>query len=222
MQDWVRNDLIGDWAVPRHLIRSMVPFIPVFAAFMLFPRTVGPAGIDGAARSASGTVLFGLLHGSEQVAPPRASRFAFRPREPEEDLAPRRREGRLREVARRPPRRRHLGHKPWRALPPFNSQTRCSTVAEKPPPSGSVERRADSTSCSTRYPLIAIAAVEPAAAALITWVRGSTTLPAPPQIPGTPVAPERSTATNPVGAGFAAESRQMCVVRNETRRNEQC
>ena len=24
------------------------------------------------------------------------------------------------------------------------------------------------------------------------------------------------------GAGFAAESRQMCVVRNETRRNEQC
>ncbi|MER2225363.1 MAG: DUF5313 family protein, partial [Rhodococcus sp. (in: high G+C Gram-positive bacteria)] len=37
MQDWVRNDLIGDWAVPRHLIRSMVPFIPVFAAFMLFP-----------------------------------------------------------------------------------------------------------------------------------------------------------------------------------------
>lgn len=37
MQEWVRNDLIGDWAVSRHLIRSMVPFLPVFAVFMLFP-----------------------------------------------------------------------------------------------------------------------------------------------------------------------------------------
>ncbi|WP_213576270.1 DUF5313 family protein [Rhodococcus sp. USK13] len=44
MQDWVRNDLIGDWAVPRHLVRSMVPFIPVFAAFFLFP---GPVWLRG-------------------------------------------------------------------------------------------------------------------------------------------------------------------------------
>ncbi|MDH6280342.1 DUF5313 family protein [Prescottella agglutinans] len=44
MQDWVRNDLIGDWAVPRHMIRSMVPFIPIFAAFLLFP---GPLWLRG-------------------------------------------------------------------------------------------------------------------------------------------------------------------------------
>ncbi|MGB3773527.1 MAG: DUF5313 family protein [Rhodococcus sp. (in: high G+C Gram-positive bacteria)] len=37
MQDWVREDLIGDHAVPRHLVRSMVPFLPIFAAFLLFP-----------------------------------------------------------------------------------------------------------------------------------------------------------------------------------------
>ncbi len=44
MQDWVRNDLIGDWAVPRHMIRSMVPFLPIFAAFFLFP---GPVWLRG-------------------------------------------------------------------------------------------------------------------------------------------------------------------------------
>jgi hypothetical protein len=44
MQGWVRNDLIGDWAVPRHLVRSMVPFLPVFAAFFLFP---GPVWLRG-------------------------------------------------------------------------------------------------------------------------------------------------------------------------------
>ncbi|NMM90477.1 hypothetical protein B2J88_40135 [Rhodococcus sp. SRB_17] len=37
MREWVRNDLVGDWAVPRHLVRSMVPFLPVFVIFMLFP-----------------------------------------------------------------------------------------------------------------------------------------------------------------------------------------
>ncbi|NLU83216.1 DUF5313 family protein [Rhodococcus sp. HNM0569] len=52
MQDWVRNDLTGDWAVPRHLIRSMVPFLPVFAAFLLFP---GPLALRGA------MILLGVL-----------------------------------------------------------------------------------------------------------------------------------------------------------------
>ena len=52
MQDWVRNDLIGDWAVPRHMIRSMVPFIPIFAAFFLFP---GPVWLRGS------MVLLGLF-----------------------------------------------------------------------------------------------------------------------------------------------------------------
>ncbi|MGU3432969.1 DUF5313 family protein [Actinomycetes bacterium M1A6_2h] len=37
MQDWVRNDLVGPMAVPRHLARNMVLFSPVFAAFLLFP-----------------------------------------------------------------------------------------------------------------------------------------------------------------------------------------
>ena len=37
MRDWVRNDLTGDHAVVRHLVRSMVPFLPVFAAGLLVP-----------------------------------------------------------------------------------------------------------------------------------------------------------------------------------------
>lgn len=38
MQDWVRRDLVGPRAVPRHLIRGLLPFTPIFAAFLiLFP-----------------------------------------------------------------------------------------------------------------------------------------------------------------------------------------
>lgn len=37
MQDWVRNDLTGRSAVARHLVRGMVPLLPIFAAFLLFP-----------------------------------------------------------------------------------------------------------------------------------------------------------------------------------------
>ncbi|MGV9412050.1 DUF5313 family protein [Nocardia sp. NPDC003693] len=37
MLDWVRNDLTGRWAGPRHLVRGLVPMIPVFALFLLFP-----------------------------------------------------------------------------------------------------------------------------------------------------------------------------------------
>lgn len=38
MQDWVRNDLVGKGAVPRHLLRSMIPFLPIFIGFLvLFP-----------------------------------------------------------------------------------------------------------------------------------------------------------------------------------------
>lgn len=44
MQGWVRNDLIGDWAVPRHLVRGVVPFVPIFVVFMLFP---GPLWLRG-------------------------------------------------------------------------------------------------------------------------------------------------------------------------------
>ncbi|MFI9504410.1 DUF5313 family protein [Nocardia sp. NPDC052566] len=37
MIDWVRNDLTGKHAYARHLIRGMVPFTPLFAAFLMFP-----------------------------------------------------------------------------------------------------------------------------------------------------------------------------------------
>jgi hypothetical protein len=37
MQDWVRNDLTGSWRVPRHLVRGMIPFVPIFVVFMFFP-----------------------------------------------------------------------------------------------------------------------------------------------------------------------------------------
>ncbi|WP_072803418.1 DUF5313 family protein [Rhodococcoides yunnanense] len=46
MQDWVRRDLVGPRAVPRHLIRGLLPFTPIFVAFLvLFP---GPLWLRGA------------------------------------------------------------------------------------------------------------------------------------------------------------------------------
>ncbi|MBB3038192.1 DUF5313 family protein [Hoyosella altamirensis] len=52
MHEWVRNDLTGDHAVPRHLIRGMVPFLPLFGAGFLLP---GPLALRG------GVVLLGVL-----------------------------------------------------------------------------------------------------------------------------------------------------------------
>jgi len=38
MREWVRHDLVGPGAVPRHLIRGLLPFTPIFLAFLLlFP-----------------------------------------------------------------------------------------------------------------------------------------------------------------------------------------
>ncbi|MFD4295283.1 DUF5313 family protein [Rhodococcus sp. NPDC058505] len=37
MNDWVRNDLTGDRYVVRHLLRQQVPFLPLYAMFLLFP-----------------------------------------------------------------------------------------------------------------------------------------------------------------------------------------
>ncbi|WP_327144494.1 DUF5313 family protein [Nocardia sp. NBC_01327] len=37
LQEWVRNDLTGKFAVPRHLVRGLFPLTPIFAAFLLFP-----------------------------------------------------------------------------------------------------------------------------------------------------------------------------------------
>ena len=40
MREWVRNDLVGDHAVSRHMIRSQIPFLPVYAAFLLLPGPI--------------------------------------------------------------------------------------------------------------------------------------------------------------------------------------
>ncbi len=40
MRDWVRNDLTGNHATARHMIRGMVPFLPLFTAFLLLPGAV--------------------------------------------------------------------------------------------------------------------------------------------------------------------------------------
>ncbi|HEY5857864.1 MAG TPA: DUF5313 family protein [Aldersonia sp.] len=34
-QEWVRHDLTGRYAVPRHVLRSLVPFVPIFIAFVV-------------------------------------------------------------------------------------------------------------------------------------------------------------------------------------------
>ena len=44
MQDWVRNDLIGDWAVPRHLIPKHGAVHSSVRGLHALPRTVGPGG----------------------------------------------------------------------------------------------------------------------------------------------------------------------------------
>lgn len=45
MREWVRRDLTGKYATPRHLVRGMVPFTPLFVVFLLFP---GPLWLRGA------------------------------------------------------------------------------------------------------------------------------------------------------------------------------
>ncbi len=40
MREWVRNDLTGNHATTRHMIRGMVPFLPLFTAFLLLPGAV--------------------------------------------------------------------------------------------------------------------------------------------------------------------------------------
>ncbi|TQF69107.1 hypothetical protein FK531_10070 [Rhodococcus spelaei] len=52
MHAWVLRDLTGDHFLIRHLIRAMVPFLPLFAVFMLFP---GPLWLRGS------MVLLGVL-----------------------------------------------------------------------------------------------------------------------------------------------------------------
>ncbi|MFR9751732.1 DUF5313 family protein [Nocardia sp. 004] len=37
MLDWVRNDLTGRYAAARHVLRGVVPFLPVFVVILLLP-----------------------------------------------------------------------------------------------------------------------------------------------------------------------------------------
>lgn len=37
MREWVRRDLTGKHAAARHVLRGLVPFTPLYAAFLLFP-----------------------------------------------------------------------------------------------------------------------------------------------------------------------------------------
>ncbi|WP_067654253.1 DUF5313 family protein [Nocardia harenae] len=37
MREWVRRDLTGRHAAARHVLRGLVPFTPLYAAFLLFP-----------------------------------------------------------------------------------------------------------------------------------------------------------------------------------------
>ena len=70
MQAWVREDLIGDRAVPRHLLRSMVPFLPIFAAFLLFP---GELWLRGAMILLA--VLLALFYAAAYMEPNRRRRL---------------------------------------------------------------------------------------------------------------------------------------------------
>ncbi|MFY2789286.1 DUF5313 family protein [Rhodococcus sp. KRD162] len=41
MREWVRRDLVGPGATPRHILRSMIPFLPIFIGFfVLFPGAI--------------------------------------------------------------------------------------------------------------------------------------------------------------------------------------
>ena len=79
--------------------------------------------------------------------------------------------------------------------------------------------RATRTSSSTRSAFSAMAAAEPAPAAVMTWARGSTTFPAA-QTPGTLVRPVVSATTQPSSSTCAAEADEQAVVRDEAWRHE--
>jgi hypothetical protein len=53
MREWVRNDLTGEHAILRHLLRSMVPFLPVFVGIFVF--LPGPVALR------TGAVALGVI-----------------------------------------------------------------------------------------------------------------------------------------------------------------
>ena len=60
MRDWVGNDLTGDGATLRHLVRSIIPYLPLTALVVLL--LPGPLWLRGA--SALLTLLLALVYSS--------------------------------------------------------------------------------------------------------------------------------------------------------------
>ncbi|WP_330183486.1 DUF5313 domain-containing protein [Nocardia sp. NBC_01503] len=71
LRDWVLHDLTGKHAYTRHLIRGMVPFLPIFAAFALF--FPGPAWIRATMILLS--LILALFYCAAYMAPNRAHRL---------------------------------------------------------------------------------------------------------------------------------------------------
>ncbi|WP_040803811.1 DUF5313 family protein [Nocardia concava] len=72
LRDWVRHDLTGKHAYARHLTRGMIPFLPIFAVFLLaFP---GPLWIRAAMTLLA--LILALFYCAAYMAPNRAHRLA--------------------------------------------------------------------------------------------------------------------------------------------------
>ncbi|MEC3913427.1 DUF5313 family protein [Nocardia sp. CDC160] len=71
LRDWVLHDLTGKHAYTRHLTRGMIPFLPIFAAFLLaFP---GPVWIRCAMTLLA--LILALFYCAAYMAPNRAHRL---------------------------------------------------------------------------------------------------------------------------------------------------
>ncbi|MFJ4657997.1 DUF5313 family protein [Nocardia sp. NPDC088792] len=71
LHTWVLHDLTGKHAYTRHLIRGMFPFLPIFAAFLLF--FPGPFWIRAAMTLLS--LILALFYCAAYMAPNRAHRL---------------------------------------------------------------------------------------------------------------------------------------------------
>ncbi|GAB2559675.1 DUF5313 family protein [Nocardia heshunensis] len=72
LRAWVLRDLTGKHAYARHLARGMVPFLPLYAAFLFaFP---GPVWLRLAMTALA--LILGLFYCAAYMAPNRAHRLA--------------------------------------------------------------------------------------------------------------------------------------------------
>ncbi|QIS13847.1 DUF5313 family protein [Nocardia arthritidis] len=67
---WVLRDLTGKHTYTRHLVRGMVPFLPLFTAFLLFP---GPFWIRAAMTLLA--LILALFYCAAYMAPNRTHRL---------------------------------------------------------------------------------------------------------------------------------------------------